>query len=201
MTQIVYIYKCICVRLIISPAILEVDTMKITNVVYSAHLCISIDLRDLCQRLWNARYDPRTFPGLIWQHRNIGGNCLVFPNGVINCNGSASSADEGYQRLRRYARQLQKMGLPVKLRKVKMVTASASHSLSDILDIEMLAKERSVVYEPELFPALNFKIDGVNFCCFHTGKVVITGIKCSHQIDNVVFPALIELELYTRKKR
>ena len=30
--------------------------------------------------------------------------------------------------------------------------------------------------EPEIFPALNFKIKGVNFCCFHTGKVVITGI-------------------------
>lgn len=174
--------------------------MKITNVVYSAHLRCPIDLRDLCQRLSNVRYDPKTFPGLIWQHKVIGGNCLVFSNGVINCNGGASSAKDGCRRLRRYARQLQKMGLPVQLREVKMVTMSASHSLSTDLDIRTLAKERSIVYEPELFPALNFKTDGVNFCCFHTGKVVITGIKGPHQIDEIVLPTLIELELYTRKK-
>lgn len=174
--------------------------MKITNVVYSAHLRCPIDLRDLCQRLSNVRYGPKTFPGLIWQHKVIGGNCLVFSNGVINCNGGASSAKDGCRRLRRYARQLQKMGLPVQLREVKMVTMSASHSLSTDLDIRTLAKERSIVYEPELFPALNFKTDGVNFCCFHTGKVVITGIKGPHQIDEIVLPTLIELELYTRKK-
>ena len=174
--------------------------MKITNVVHTAELCCHIDLGELCRSLWNARYDPKTFPGLIWQHRVIGGNCLVFPNGKINCNGSASSAEEGRQRLRRYARQLQKMGLPVRLKDVRMVTASASHTLSAGLDIQKLAKERTIVYEPELFPALNFKMHGVNFCCFHTGKVVITGIKGSQYIDYVVLPTLIELELYTRKK-
>ena len=175
--------------------------MKITNVVFSAQLCCPIDLMELCQRLWNARYEPRTFPGLIWQHRTIGGNCLVFSNGAINCNGRASYIREGRQRLRQYARQLQRLGYPVRLKKIKMVTASASHSLSDRLDIMTLANERTVVYEPELFPALNFKTDGVNFCCFHTGKVVITGIRCISHIDDVVLPTLIELELYTRKKQ
>ena len=54
--------------------------------------------------------------------------------------------------------------------------------------------------QPEIFPALNFKIEGVNFCCFHTGKVVITGIKTTTQIDDAVYPTLIELELYVREK-
>ena len=65
--------------------------MKISNVVYSAHIGCSMDLAGLCQRLWNCRYDPRIFPGLIWQHRLIGGNCLVFASGVINCNGKQSA--------------------------------------------------------------------------------------------------------------
>ena len=71
------------------------STMKITNVVCSAHLNCTVDLISLCQRLRNRRYEPRSFPGLIWQHRNIGGNCLVFANGVINSNGKASSFREG----------------------------------------------------------------------------------------------------------
>ena len=142
----------------------------------------------------------KRFPGLIWQHRTIGGNCLVFANGVVNCNGKAASFQEGRQRLRRYARQLQNLGCSVRLRDVKIITASASHTLSLGLDLNTLAKERSLLYEPELFPALNFKMEGVNFCCFHTGKVVITGIKTIAQIENVIYPTLIELELYTRKK-
>ena len=60
--------------------------------------------------------------------------------------------------------------------------------------------DRSLLYEPEIFPALNFKIEGVNFCCFHTGKVVITGIKTTTQIHDAVYPTLIELELYVREK-
>ena len=69
------------------------------------------------------------------------------------------------------------------------------------MDIKTLADQKTVVYEPELFPTLNFKRDVVNFCRYHTGKVVITGIKCISQIDNVVLPTLIELELYTHKKQ
>ena len=160
-----------------------------------------IDLKALCQRLWNWRYEHRTFPGLIWQRRTIGGNYLVFSNGIINCNGSASSLGEGRQRLRQYARHLHNLGIPVKLKEVKILTVSTSHTFSSGLDLQWLAQDRAVVYEPELFPALNFKVDGVNFYCFHTGKVVITGIKCSDQLDDVVYPTVVELELYTRKKQ
>ena len=73
--------------------------MKITNVVYSAHLVCPMDLVRLCQRLWNCGYDPKTFPGLIWHHRLIGENSLVFVNGVINCNEKATSFEEGHQRI------------------------------------------------------------------------------------------------------
>ena len=172
--------------------------MIITNSVYSASIGCPVNLRQLCYRLVDVRYDPGRFPGLIWQHKTIGGNCLVFSNGVINCNGKVSNAREGYQRLRQYARRLQKLGYPVVLTDVKWVTLSASHTLSTPLNLRQLAEERpNVTYEPELFPSANFKVDGVNFCCFHSGKVVLTGIKSMKQIDDVVYPTLIELELYT----
>ena len=119
------------------------STMKITNVVCSAHLNCTIDLISLCQRLSNCRYEPRSFPSLIWQHRNIGGNCLVFANGVINSNGKASSFREGQQRLCRYARLLHKYGCPVYLTDAKIITVSASHTFSGGLDLYRLAGERS----------------------------------------------------------
>ena len=173
--------------------------MFITNVVYSAHLSTSFDLRQLCHQLNNARYQPQRFPGLLWHHRKIGGNCTIFSNGIINCNGKALSLQEGKQRLRRYARKLQKLGYCIHLKDVKLITASACHTLSGPLDLICLASERNVNYEPELFSCLNFKTEGINFGCFHTGKVIVTGVKSLEQIHDVVYPTLIELELYTRK--
>ena len=173
--------------------------MQLTNVVCSASLNCPVDLRALGSVLLNVRYDPTRFPGLIWQHRTIGGNCLLFSNGKLHCNGKATTFREGIRRLRRYARVLQKLGIPITLRNVKVMTASAFHTLSAPLDFDTFIKERRPEYEPELFPSVNFCQEGVTFSCFNTGKVVITGIKTETDIDEVVYPTLIELELYTRR--
>ena len=171
--------------------------MRITNVVCSAELRFPLDLRRLCQRLGNVRYDPRRFSGLIWKHPIIGGNCLVFSNGKINCNGKASVFKDGVRRLRRYARRLQKAGYPVRLSNVRTLTASAYHDIGERLDLLAFVRERGSIYEPELFPGVQFVVRGVTFRCFHTGKVIITGIKTKTQITNIVEPTLLELSLYT----
>ena len=171
--------------------------MYLTNVVCSAHLGCNLNLTELCYQLSNVRYDPARFSGLMWQHRTIGGNCLAFSSGIIQCQGKATSLREGVQRLRRYARILQKKGLEVELQRVKVLTASACHVLSAPLDFNALIKERCVTCEPELFPTANFQVDGITFSCFHTGKIIITGIKKLSDTDQTIHPTLMELELYT----
>ena len=84
------------------------------------------------------------------------------------------------------------------LRDVKIITVSVSRTLSGEIDLFRLARDRTLLYEPELFLAENFKMEGINLCCFHTGKVVITGIRRPSQIDDVVYLALIDMELYVR---
>ena len=171
--------------------------MFLTNVVCSADLRCNINLGHLCQRLVNVKYDPSHFSGLVWQHKTIGGNCLVFSNGKINCNGKADSFKEGIKRLRRYARYLQKMGYDVTLNDVKVLTASAFHAFDDHLNIKELGEQRGTRYEPELFPTATFKRENVTFSCFHNGKIIITGIKKLSDIDDVIYPTLLELDLYT----
>lgn len=175
--------------------------MFITNMVFSANIGCHMDLRNLCYRLTNVRYDPRRFPGLIWQHKSIGGNCLIFANGAINCSGKVACPKEGRLRLRRYVRKLQRLGYPVHLTKVKWITLSATHTMNNAIDIPKLVLERPmVIYEPELFSAANFRVERINFSCFHSGKVVITGVTSRKQMDDIVYPTLVELELYTRNK-
>ncbi len=45
------------------------------------------------------------------------------------------------------------------------------------------------------FPAAMFRKETVHFTCFHTGSVLITGIKSELLLDDVVVPTLLELEL------
>ena len=53
------------------------NKMRLTNVIYQANLNIQNDLSFFVYQLNN----PRTFPGIIYQNRKIGGNCLIFSNG------------------------------------------------------------------------------------------------------------------------
>ena len=119
-----------------------------------------MDLIKLCQRLWNSGYDPKPFPGLIWQHRPIGGNCIVFVNGVINCNGKAASF-RGSSEITKVCQKASKPRMSSGLQRCQDHNGFSQSHLSAGLDLNSLAKDRSLLYEPELFPALNFIIFAV----------------------------------------
>ena len=168
--------------------------MKLTNVVYQGDMNCEINLKDLTQNLTNIRYDPRTFPGVIYQNRKIGGNCLIFSNGKINCNGYCENFMLGRKRLRQYARIIQKLGYTVTLTKVRLVTASAVHKLSGRVNVNTLSRFFTCSYDPELFPAVMFRRKGIHFTCHLKGTILITGIKRARNIDDIVYPALVEIE-------
>ena len=170
------------------------NKMRLTNVVYQANLNVKIDLSCLVHQLHNVRYNPRIFPGLIYQNRKIGGNCLIFSNGKINCNGACSDFDSGVKRLRRYARIVQRLGYVVRLSEVRLVTASAVHKLSGRINVKSLSRIPDFQYNPELFPAAMLRRQGIHFTCHLGGSVLITGIKHSTDLDNVVFPTMVEIE-------
>ena len=165
--------------------------MKLTNVVVGGQLDTVINLCALARQLTNVRYDPTSFSGLIWQHRKIGGNCLIFANGYINCNGSCESFRGGIKRLRRYARLLQKLGYCHTLTDVKIITASASHRLDGKVKLEHIPFKYR--YEPELFPAIMFKREDIHFTLHFSGALIITGIKKPEDIDDVIYPVILEL--------
>ena len=169
--------------------------MRLTNVVYQANLNVQIDLKCLVHQLNNVRYNPHTFSGLIYQNRKIGGNCLIFSNGKINCNGACSDFDSGVKRLRRYARILQRLGYVVRLSEIRLVTASAVHKLSGRINVKSLCRIQDFQYNPELFPAVMLRRQGIHFTCHLSGSLLITGIKNSKDLDNVVLPTIVEIEM------
>ena len=167
--------------------------VQITNVVVQTDLYASINLRHLTNSVRSIRYDPGVFSGAIWHHRKIGGCCLVFHNGKLNCNGNRS-IEEAKKRIRRYARLIQGLGYCVKLKTIELVTMTAVHELSSPLDFDTTCTLLSgATYEPETHNAVMLKRGRVHYNCFQSGKVVITGLRNVHTI----YATLLELELCT----
>jgi transcription initiation factor TFIID TATA-box-binding protein len=164
--------------------------MRVTNVVCQARWSTDVDLVKLSSQIQNAKYEPGRFSGIIWQQRCIGGNCLVFGNGKVICNG-AKSIEDAHAMLEKYTSVLQTVMPEAVLTEVRMVTQSACHKLSGPVDFTMICHLLGGTYEPELFNAAMLKRDGVHYSIFGSGSVVITGLKD----EDLVYPVLLELEL------
>ena len=114
---------------------------------------------------------------------------------LFNILKRKSDFDSGVKRLRRYARIVQRLGYVVRLSEVRLVTASAVHKLSGRINVKSLSRIPDFQYNPELFPAAMLRRQGIHFTCHLGGSVLITGIKHSTDLDNVVFPTMVEIEL------
>jgi len=83
----------------------------------------------------------------------------------------------------------------VELRNIKVIIASATHELNGRIDPRRLPLHFN--YEPELFPAVMFRREGLHYICHLSGKMMITGIKRDKDLDDI-YPVILEME-YTRE--
>ena len=143
---------------------------------------------NIAESTHNIEYRRVPFDRLLWRHRKIGCTCMIYSNGKIICHG-------GEDRLRKYVRLLQKMGYPVRMKKIKTFTGSAVHKLSRKPDYRKIAEYMRGSYEPEIYHAVRFIKDGIHYIVYKSGKVVITGIKSEKDLDVKVNAVLIELEI------
>ena len=96
---------------------------------------------------------------------------------------------------RKYARILQKLGYPVGLNNFKMVTQSAVYQLRRHVKYEDFLQLPGSTYEPEIYHGLEIRRGGVYFIIYRSSKVVITGIKSSSVLNDIVYPTILELEM------
>ena len=167
---------------------------QITNVVLTANLGSTLDLNLIARRATFIRYQPKKFSGAIWQHRKIGSTCLVFRTGKVVCIG-AKSIEEGRKGVRQYARLLQNMGHYIHLKDICIQTMSAVYTTQARLIPEQLVTYLGATYKPELMMAAMLKRQCIHFTCFPSGKVIIAGVKKMVDLDEVVLPTLMELEV------
>ena len=172
----------------------DLFTIKITNVVVQSRISISINLHEFIYKIRDGKFMPPRFSGLIWNHKKIGGCCLLFSNGKLICHGG-SSFNQARIRVRKYARLIQKtLNESVRLHAVKLVTASLLADLHIPVNLHRVSQcYPGASYEPELLNAATCRRGRVHFTIFSSGKIVVTGIRDTLLINTVVQPTLMDL--------
>ena len=100
---------------------------KLTHrVIYSDLECL-LNLRDMAETTVNIEYHSLPFERLLWRHRKIRCTCMIYSTGKIICQG-------GKEQMRRYVRLVERMGYPVRMKKIKTLTMSAVYTLQGKVD-------------------------------------------------------------------
>ena len=166
--------------------------MRITNIVLEIHLSERIDLTKV-QECYPNRCHRKMINALVWSLPNCHAKCLVFAKGYLNIGGKKSEED-----LLVYIKELRRLGYEsLSILDKKVLTMSAVHTLTGRIRYPELVLGMGAMYEPEVFHAAMIHRGGVHFTIFTTGKVVMTGIKDQRCIDNLVYPTLMEMDIYS----
>lgn len=167
--------------------------MQITNIVCSFNIDCLLDLHYLNLVIEQCKYRPSKFSALIW--KQFQSTFLIFNSGHVTCLG-CKSFDQCHTVIDKFIKALHEFGYCQATKNCfKTISISAVYNVKGGINLIKLVKEKGATLEPELFPAAFLKINSIHFSCFHSGKVIITGIKSESDLIEKVAPVLIELEL------
>ena len=152
-----------------------------TNVLCAGKLHCRVDLTHIAKRLPNVTYNPKQMSCATLRHRKIGkASCVavLFASGHMSVNGSKNTT-QAKVNFRCFARLIQKLGYPVRLETIRVLSISATARLPYFVipDIKYAVRELGAVYEPEIHNSACLKVKGMSLLIFHSGSLVVTGLR------------------------
>ncbi len=168
----------------------------VQNIVCSVNLCCPLNLSDINNRLRLSEYNPKRFPGAVLRLLEPKVTTLIFSTGkMVICGAKHESlATLG---ARKFARILQKIGYNVSLKDFRINNMLGTCDLKFPIRLEDLNDSHPQFsrYEPELFPALIYRLvrPRTVMLIFVNGKIVITGGKSREELQqalDLMYPIL-----------
>lgn len=168
----------------------------VQNIVCSVNLGCNLNLSDINNRLRLSEYNPKRFPGAVLRLLEPKVTALTFSTGkMVVCGAKHESlANLG---ARKFARILQKIGYNISLKDFKINNMLATCDLKFPIRLEDLNESHAQFsrYEPELFPALIYRLvrPRTVMLIFVNGKIVITGGKSREELQqalDLMYPIL-----------
>jgi transcription initiation factor TFIID TATA-box-binding protein len=156
--------------------------MNIENIVASAKVAKSLNLRKLSKSISNSKYNPEEFSGLILHFNKPKTAVMLFQNGKAICTGAKDMNEVDDAILMTYDK-LNDAGTKLyKKPNIKVENMVASLDLQRSFDLKLIAQSmwlENVEYTPKQFPGLIYKMSAPNavLLIFGSGKIVCTGSK------------------------
>lgn len=124
-----------------------------------------MNLRELCNKLINCVYNPRTFPGLIVRNRKIKGSVLLFSSGRIVSVGA-----HAYKALHIIRKRLKSVNVPAEIKNIQIRNCVYAGQMHCPVDINRFN------FDGERFPGSHFRVGGATVTVFANGNYFITGV-------------------------
>jgi len=152
--------------------------VHIQNVVTVTNLNQNIDLLSILKAFRNAEYNPSKFPGLFFRLERQKAVALIFRTGKMICTG-VKSEEQARNAIKRVISELNRMSIIVPVEpEIVIQNGVATANLHGKIDLEKAAYIiDNVIYEPEQFPSLVYRMEDpkVVISIFGTGKITIAG--------------------------
>ena len=167
---------------------MSIGKVNVENIVASASLAKTLDLKKIVKVLKDARYAPSEFPGLVYKLKEPKTAMLIFRSGKIVCTGAKNMVDVRLA-INTVTKNLEKAKIPVyKNPKIDVQNIVAVYNLGFELNLNSIAITlglENVEYEPEQFPGLVYRIaePKVVMLLFGSGSVVCTGARDVKEIE------------------
>lgn len=153
--------------------------LRIVNVVATANINQAIDLERLANE-GGFRYDLAIYPCAYLKDHLTKGKVSIFASGKLISIGTKNPRDASAD-LRHAVEKLVELGLAKIVRiSPRIQNMVARRQLEHAVDLEELAKDVRMIYEPGQWPAAMYwpkKLPGTVVSIFATGKVVFSGLK------------------------
>jgi len=154
----------------------------IENIVASAKISDSFDIKILAENMPGSSYNPDDFDGLTIKFTEPKVAVLILSDGKVICTG-AKNRDHVDESIKKTVEKVKSAGSETKKGyKIKLENIVASADLEKGLDLENVSKslpQKNVTYYPKDFPGVIYKANDFNaiLLLFSSGRVVSTGAK------------------------
>ena len=176
----------------------------IENIVSTANFGCLLNLREIALQAKNAEYNPKRFSAVIMKIKEPKTTALIFSTGKIVCLG-AKTEEDSKKACKKFGKIIKSLGYQAIFKDFNIENIVGSVDVKFNISLMKLyyyiAKNfnskirRYIVYEPEVFPGLIYRMiePKIVLLVFNSGKIVLTGGKNRNEIYNgfkKIYPVL-----------
>ena len=176
----------------------------IENIVSTANFGCLLNLREIALQAKNAEYNPKRFSAVIMKIKEPKTTALIFSTGKIVCLG-AKTEEDSKKACKKFGKIIKSLGYQAIFKDFNIENIVGSVDVKFNISLMKLylhivknfnsGVRRYIVYEPEVFPGLIYRMiePKIVLLVFNSGKIVLTGGKNRNEIYNgfkKIYPVL-----------